>query len=311
MLMILSIPAFAWSPKQPEHHQRYSPNTKFFLDFNPETNVHTVFATASPNNPLWSIQSDAFWPYKHDESDGCLFVANDGLSIAGQTWVHLEGSPAGYLAFDGLEFCRSDGTKTAYRISELKSGKMPVLDSPVRIISDAIHGSKYRRGVLIRSENGLRAKTIGMRSFSFSLRTGQVTSWCLNWNYFACLAFVYVPPVWLLMRWIVRRCRGCAIPETEQRSRGRGIQIKNIGMLLVMLNSLGFAFGVLLDSYGGVIDQIGAQFCRVSYQIAFILVPVTLVFSAVGLASRPRRFDVLGPWLSTMSALAIVAMNSR
>jgi hypothetical protein len=183
-----------------------------------------------------------------------------------------------------------------------------VLDFPVRIVWHAIHGSNHRGGNLTRDGNELHATTFGMRSFTFSFQTGQITGWYLNANYFAYLALVYALPVWLLVRWIVRRWHGSATSTTEQQDRGCGVLVKNLGSLLVVLNSLGFTFGVFLDSFGGTIDQIGAQFCRTTYPIAFILVPVTLLISAVGLASRPRRFDILGPWLAIMSVLVIAAM---
>ena len=124
LLLLLPVSTFAHSPKQPEKHKRYSPNAKFFIDFNPKTYIHTVFATDSPDDPPWSFKSDALWPYKHDESDGCLFLADDGLAIAGLTWVHWEGQPPDYREFDGLEFWRSDGTNTVYRISQLPSGRI-------------------------------------------------------------------------------------------------------------------------------------------------------------------------------------------
>ncbi|HUG71467.1 MAG TPA: hypothetical protein VMM76_27225 [Pirellulaceae bacterium] len=308
LFLILPASAVAYSPKQPEHHKRYSPNAKFFIDFNPESNVHTVFATDSPDDPRWSIQSDAFWPYKRDESDGCLFVADDGSSIAGLTWVHWEGKPADYRKFDGLEFRRSDGTRIIYRISRLRSGRIPVLDFPVHIVWRAIHGSNHRGGNLTRDGAQLHANIFGMRSFTFSLQTGQITGWYLNANYFAYFALVYGLPVWFLARWMVRQWRGFATSKTDQQDRGRGVLVKNLGALLVVLNSVGFAFGVFLDSFGGTIDQIGAQLCRTTYPIAFMLIPVTLVISAVGLAWRPRRFDILGPWLAIMSVLILVAV---
>ena len=306
--VLLPISAFAYSPKQPEHHKRYSPNAKFFIDFNPETDLHTVYATDSPDVSLWSVQSNAFWPYKQDESDGCLFVADDGLSIAGPTWVHWEGKPPDYRTFDGLEFWNSDGNKTVYRQSRLHSGRIPVVDFPVRIVWLAIHGSNHRGGNLTRDGNKLHATTFGMRSFTFSLQTGQITGWNLNANYFAYLALVYAIPVWLLARWIARRWRGSAPSTAEQRSRARGVLVNNVGSLLVVLNSLGFAFGVFLDSFGGTLDQIGAHFCRLTYPIAFVLVPVTFVISIAGLASRPRRFDILGPWLAILSVLVLVTI---
>ncbi len=308
--MLVPASALAYSPKQPEHHKRYSPNSRFFVDFNPETNLHTIYATDSRGHPIWSIQGDVFWPYKHDESDGCLFVSDDGSSIAGPTWVHSEGKPRDYRTFDGLEFWGSDGEKTAYRLSRLPSGRIPFVDFPVRIVWLAIHGSNHRGGNLSRDGTELHAKTFGMRSFTFSLRTGQITGWNLNVQYFAYLVLVYAIPVWCLARWLTRRPRAAA-SATAERNHRRGFLVNNVGSILVVLNSLGFAFGVFLDSFGGTLDQIGAHFCRTTYPIAFVLVPLTFGISAIRLTSRPRHFDILGPWLALMSVVAVVViMNS-
>lgn len=307
LALLIPASAFAYSPKQPERHKRYSPNAKFFIDFNPETHHHKVYATESPSDLLWSFRSDAFWPYRHDESDGCLFLADDGLSIAGPTWVHREGKPPNYRTFDGLEFWGSDGRKSVYRQSRLSSGDIPILDIPVRIIWFAVHGSNHRGGNLARIGNELRAEQFGMRSFTFSLQTGQITGWSFNTNYFAYLVLVYAVPAWFLTRWIIRR-RRVAPQFAEEQTRGRSVFVNNTAAILVVLNSLGFALGVYLNSFGGTIDQIGAFLCRTTYPIAFILVPVSLMISVAGFASRPRRIDVLGPWLAIMSVLVIVAI---
>ena len=45
-----------------------------------------------------------------------------------------------------------------------------------------------RRGLnLTRQEDKLHAVTFGMRSFTFSLQSGEMTGWNLNANYFAFL----------------------------------------------------------------------------------------------------------------------------
>ena len=184
-----------------------------------------------------------------------------------------------------------------------------MLDFPIHIVWHAIHGSNHRGGNLTRDGDELHVTTFGMRSFTFSLQSGQITGWYLNVNYFAYFALVYALPVSFLVQWIVRRWRSPAASDIKQQDHGRRILVKHLGSLLVVLNSLGFAFGVFLNSFGGTIDQIGAQFCRTTYPIAFILIPTTLAISAVGLASRPRRFDMLGPWLAIMSVLIIVAIS--
>jgi hypothetical protein len=256
LCMLIPVAAFAYSPKQPEHYKRNSANSKYFVDFNPETNHHTVYNADSPDDPLWSFDSNAFWPYKHDESDGCLFVADDGSSIAGPTWVHWTGRPPDYRVFDGLEFRDANGQVAAYRVSELPSWRLNVLDFPVRIVWIAIHGAERRGRNLTRHENELHATTFGMRSFTFSLQSGEITGWNLNANYFAYFAIVYALPVWLFARWIVHRWRGSAGSTTDARNHGRGVLVNNVGSILVVLNSLGFAFGIFCDSFGGTIDQI-------------------------------------------------------
>jgi len=247
--VLLPVSAFAYSPIRPEHHQRYSPNGKFFIDFNPETGLHTVYSTDSPDVPLWSLNSNVFWPYKHDESDGCLFVADDGSSIAGPTWVPIKGHPSGARIFDGLEFWKSNGDKTAYRQSHLWSGRVPVIDFPVRIVWHAIEGPNGRGRNLTRDGNNLHVTTFGMRSFTFSLQTGEITGWNLNVNYFIYSVLLYGVPVWFLMRWIIRRWRCPTNPKMKQQIRARDMLINNIGSLLVILSSLGFVFGIFFDLF--------------------------------------------------------------
>lgn len=210
LCVLFPFSAFAGRPIPPEHHDRHSPNSKFFIDFNPKTNIHVIYAAHAPDDPIWSLESNAFFPYKHDESDGCLFVADDGSSIAGPTWVRQKGKPPDYREFDGLEFWGKDGQIAAYRLSQLRSGHVPLLDFPVRLVWSEIHGSNHRGGNLTRHGNELHAKTFGMRSFTFSLTTGEITGWNLNADYFAYFALVYVLPVWLVAivaRRVVRRWR--------------------------------------------------------------------------------------------------------
>ncbi|PHS15757.1 MAG: hypothetical protein COA78_04760 [Blastopirellula sp.] len=299
---------FAYSPIRPEAHKRNSPNSEFFIEFNPLTDHHTVYAASSPNTPLWSNQCDSFWPYRQDESDGCLFVSNNGLSIAGPTWVHQTGSPADHRVFDGLEFWDANGQLAAYRVSELPSWRLNILDFPVRIVWTAIHGTQRRGQNISRQEDELYITTFGMRSFTFSLQTGKITGWNLNVIYFAYFALVYAIPVWILKRWVVYRWRSPATTKEEQPDAGSGFFLKNIGALLVVANSLVFTLGIFFNAFGGTIDQIGAQFCRLTYPIAFLLIPITLLISAAGLASQPRRIDLLGPWLAIISGVILVAL---
>lgn len=217
--ILLAVSAFAYSPIQPKHHKRYSPNSKFFVDFNPDTNHHTVYAADSPDDPLWSFDSDAFWPYEDNESDGCLFVADDGASIAGPTWVHRTGYPPDYRVFDGMEFWDRNGQIAAYRVSELPSWRLKILDSPVEIVWAAIRRPEGRGHNFARHGNELHVNTFGMRSINFSLRTGEITGWNLNVSYVACFALVYAVPVWFLARWIARRMRGSPLSRPTSRTR--------------------------------------------------------------------------------------------
>ncbi len=305
------IPGFAFghSSIQPKHHKRYSPNAKYFLDFNPETNFHSVYAVDSPDAPLWSFQSDAFWPYKQDESDGCLFVADDGASIAGLTWVHREGKPPDYRTFDGLEFRGPNGLLAAYRRSRLPAGRLPVLDIPVRIISFVFHGSRHRGRSLSRQGDSLHLSTFGMRSFTFSLSSGKIIGWNLNPTYFAYFAFVYAVPAWLIVRPMIRRKRAPAESTLVLRVGNVEFVVEDLGWFLVVLNSVCFVGGMGLQGFGGMLDQIGGTMFGITYPLAFVLVPVSFLTSAVGLISRPPRFSLVGPWLAMMSLLLIYAFT--
>ena len=245
---------------------------------------------------------------------GCLFVADDGELVAGLTWVDREGMPRGYRSFDGLEFWGRTGRIAAYRRSRLPSGRVPVVDLPVCLAWMALHPLDHRGGNLARQGDELRLRTFGFRSFTFSLKTGEIVGWHLNFSYIGCLAFIYAAPIWCVMTWIVGRWRSAAIakeesPAGKQQPRTWATLITNrLGAFLVILNSAAFTSGVFLDSFGGALDQLGAHICRATYPLAFLLIPVSLILSASGLASDSRRFDLLGPWLAIISAVSIVAL---
>ena len=296
-IFLIPFTAFAYRPKEPEPHHRYSTNGKFILDFDPKTNVHKMFSKGEESSPLWQFQSKNLWPYKHDESDGCLFVANDGKSIAGLTWVQLKGEPEDHRIFDGLEFWNKEGVLANYGISKLPSWRIPLIDFPVLVLSLGLEQRNGRGDNCFRFDEQLHIKTFGMRSPTFSLTTGKVVGWNLNFDYMLIFAFVYAIPAWGFTRWFMRRLRN------EQQLITQSFMVRNLGAILVVSNLILFLIGMIFDSFGGIFDHIGVHFCGISYSFSFVLIPITLFISVLELTHQPRRVDWFGLWLAVLSAI--------
>ncbi len=302
--------AEAYSPKQPEAHHRHSPNKKYYLDYDPQKgHLHVIRAAEKPDVALWSFKSDALWPYQKDESDGCLFVANDGSTVCGLTWIPVKNGPAGHRIFEGLEFWQSLGSIGQYRISELPAWRICGLDLPVFVLWSAIHGTGHRGQNMSRDGDRLKAITFGMRSFTFSLQTGQRIGSSLNLKYFVDLALIYAPPVFALQRWArfrqQRRLeKGAATSSRSPRSLFR----EHLGTPLVLTNTATGVLGVFFDSFGGEIDHVGALLCRFAFPMSFWLVPVTVLISIMNRRSRRAGVDIVGPWLAMLVAAVITTL---
>ena len=172
----------------------------------------------------------------------------------------------------------------------------------------AFHGDDFRGGQLKRDADILTVAPFGMRSFDFSIATGQIVDWHLNLRYFAYMAMVYSVPAWIIARWVRRLTLANRLPLASSGERRSISYSPGIGTILVVSNLALFASGVYMDSFGGAIDRLGGQICTLTYQIAFVLVPTTICISFLGLSSQPRRFDIFGPWLSLLSAMSMMAL---
>lgn len=80
-LLLTSGTVLATKYADPKRHRVYSANDQFFLDVNPETQVHVMYAVASPTSPLWSFSR----PVWHEP----ILVASDGATVAIVPWMHV------------------------------------------------------------------------------------------------------------------------------------------------------------------------------------------------------------------------------
>lgn len=299
--------ADARRPIEPVRHERYSPNGRYLLDFDPESNHHTIYASNDRNIALWSFDGDAYWPYGRGEWDGCLFVADDGLTVAGPAWMPMVGMPEGRRTFDGLEFWGPNGPIASYRVSDVTWG-LGYLDIPIWIVWIALDSDYRQRGSgYTRTGDHLHVTRLAPRSLTFSLRTGEIESWSLNFGYLALLVFVYGPPLWIVGRWIAR-LRRTAPTAAARGPRKQPFVVRNFASVLVAINSSGVVLAGIMDFASGDFERHSAALFGVTQMFSVALIGIAVVFSLAGMIATPRRFDIVGPWLAIMSAAIIHAM---
>ncbi len=81
LLLLAPAAARATSYAAPEPHDVYSPNGKFVLHVNPDTEHHVVYRTADRDTPLWSFDK----PVGHEP----YLLSNDGKVVVEVAWRHV------------------------------------------------------------------------------------------------------------------------------------------------------------------------------------------------------------------------------
>jgi hypothetical protein len=296
------------SHREPKRHDRFSSNGRYKLDFDPESNRHSVYAFDNRTVPIWSFESDDFWPDGTDESDGGLFVANDGMSVAGRCWVPMDNKPAGYRTFDGVAVWGPLGNVETHRVSQL-TWRINFVDFPLQLVWMVVNPSAQHRGNgFSRAGETLYVTRLAPRSLAISIKSGEIESWWPNPAYFALFTFVYGPPIWTVARFLTPYVRGRQRPNVEAKQRQPFI-IRHFAKILVAMNSMAAVFAIVLD--GAFIDyeRDSANLFMLSQAFSIVLIFVAIAFSIAAFFSSSRRIDLLGPWCAAMSAIAIQAIS--
>ena len=73
----------------------------------------------------------------------------------------------------------------------------------------------------------------------------------------------------------------------------------SIGIIAVLINFVVWHVGILFNYWGGLIDEIGAGLCRVTFVIAIFLIPLTIIYSFLRrYIFSAHRWDRYGPILA-------------
>jgi hypothetical protein len=161
LIILAPSPCLAYKPAPPERRDVFSPNRLFVLDFNPDTNIHTVYATANRKKPLWSYSAPAWL--------GPVFLSNDGRVVAVLAWKHVQ--------IDGLGPAECVGFWD--RTGKFKSYTFGTLCPEPRsrwFFEVGPVGSFWRVWYSSADQKGdeLRVATTDLHEYTFSMKDGSI-----------------------------------------------------------------------------------------------------------------------------------------
>ncbi len=85
---------------------------------------------------------------------------------------------------------------------------------------------------------------------------------------------------------------------------GDGQKRLSLGVVAVVVNVVLWHVGIYFDSFGGRIDRVGATICVATYGLAWVLIPLTIVYCLVRRFVLPvRQWDLYGPALAIVFVL--------
>jgi hypothetical protein len=80
----------------------------------------------------------------------------------------------------------------------------------------------------------------------------------------------------------------------------------SLGIVAVVVNFILWHVGIYFDSFDGWIDRVGATICVATYGLAWILIPMTIVYCLVRRFVLPvRKWDLYGPALAVIFVLVM------
>ncbi len=80
----------------------------------------------------------------------------------------------------------------------------------------------------------------------------------------------------------------------------------SLGLTFALGNLGVWEIGVLLNFFGGTIDQLGAVLCRMAFALAPVLILVTVVDALISRAASPSRsWNLYGPSAAIVAFLVI------
>jgi hypothetical protein len=147
----------ATSYAPPERHDVFSKNHAFVLDVNPQTQVHTIYATETRDKPLWTFSE----PVGHAP----ILLSDDGTVVATIAWKHIKEENIPVAA--GVQFWNKDGLFRSYSLRELCSNPPRTQDVGLGPVGEFWH-TWYREATDGGDRFWLRTTTGSVFEFRFA-----------------------------------------------------------------------------------------------------------------------------------------------
>jgi hypothetical protein len=161
----------ATSYARPERHQVHSLNGAYFLDVNPQSRSHTIYAAGAPDTPLWSFSAPVW--------QSPFFLSDDGRVAASLAWQHIRVQDIEEMG--AVWFWDRTGKFQSYAMADLcpyprRQGLFEVgpIGSFWRVWCDEVE----------QDGDTLRIRTTDRYEYLFSMKDGQIIARRLVWTVF-------------------------------------------------------------------------------------------------------------------------------
>lgn len=302
----------------PIPHRRSSPNEKYELDYNPKTNVHTMYVKARPNVPLWNFEDASLALYDTDDTDRSLFVANNGqavaiidLDFAFDDASRFPEDDSGTL-FTKIQILGRDGVIGEHRVRKSLPPLLAFLEFPVEHLSErlewlfeACDKDVNRSGETIVTTN------YSPMSIGISINTGDVVTRFPNPRFWLFIMFVYGVPGWVFIGWLRGR-KQQKIPLVDEPSAK---ELWRTHLALVYLNTIVVAFVLaVFTAFWAIAEHTNYlpyamidRICGTCCKITLVLIPLTIIVTAVRRLTQWGPIDVIAPWLALLGLAFITS----
>lgn len=163
---------------------------------------------------LWEFEQPNIWMKTADESDRCVFMANDGTGVAVLTWYQTDRYVPTELLY---EFWTTEGLEESYPLFDPDfAWRVPILHFPVELVWKAVFFEGFSPAIARREGELISIPVCGLRTVEVDLRSGQIVRWRWNMRYLFSLAVVCAPPILSLSVWVIAKLK--PRPESQRDS---------------------------------------------------------------------------------------------
>lgn len=295
LLAAITPSVFATSLVMPKDHWRMSPNKKFALKFVARGTTQTIFK-GDRQTPLWSFQCDSAFPYDDNESDGCIFVADDGKSVAVLTYPTFSNPNATFQR--SLTIYLPNGAYFEHPFDDQRIGPAHWFHALPYTLLKSIDIDDDRGDNLSRSGETIVVRGPGIVSRSYSLASGHHVSTSANWSYVGACFVAYVIPSILLIIWLRRR---------QPLKKGKRIRRKDViapyfcfGLVAALY--LFIFMGFLMRQSDGWVYRAGEGVVYLGFMASGVILPAAIIV-AIWTCIRLRRLETFALWFALVCTL--------